>query len=86
MNKQELFSELSIKIAILEAKIDKLLQLAMDNNKQVAIKYTITGAGCGSGGINPPQWPNESNTDYLKRIGQYNEAQSDDEQFSETYK
>lgn len=86
MNKQELFSELSIKIAILEAKIDKLLQLAMENNKQVGIKYTITGAGCGSGGINPPQWPNESHTDYLKRIGQYNEASSDDEQFSETYK
>lgn len=86
MNKQELFSELSIKIAILEAKIDKLLQLAMENNKKVDIQYTITGAGGGSGGINPPQWPNESNKDYLKRIGQYNEASSDDEQFSETYK
>lgn len=34
----------------------------------------------------PPQWPNESHTDYLKRIGQYNEAQSDDEFYGETYK
>ena len=24
----------------------------------------------------PPMWPNESHTDYLKRIGQYNEASS----------
>lgn len=86
MNKQELFSELSIKIAILEAKIDKLLQLAMNKNKQVDFKYTITGAGCGSGGINPPQWPNETHTDYLKRIGRYNEAQSEDEFYGETYK
>lgn len=25
----------------------------------------------------PPQWPNESHTDYLKRIGKYNEAQGE---------
>lgn len=35
---------------------------------------------------NPPQWPNESRTDYMKRIGQYNEAQSCDEYYGETYK
>ena len=92
ITKEFLFTELSIKIAILEAKIDKLLQLVMDNNKIVDIKYTITGAGGGSGGINPPRWPNESHTDYLKRIGQYNEAsvsdtpQSEDEFYGETYK
>lgn len=40
----------------------------------------------------PPIWPNESYTDYLKRIGQYNEVsvsdtpQSDDEYYGETYK
>lgn len=29
----------------------------------------------GDGGINKPaQWPNEPYTDYLKRIGEYNEA------------
>lgn len=38
MNKQELFSELSIKIAILEAKIDKLLQLAMESEQEVTIE------------------------------------------------
>lgn len=80
------YTELSIQIAVLQASVNKLLQLAMDNNKQVSIKYTITGAGGDSGGINPPQWPNESHTDYLKRIGQYNEAQSDDEFYGETYK
>lgn len=80
------YTELSIQIAVLQASVDKLLQLALDNNKQVGIKYTITGAGCGSGGINPLQWPNESHTDYLKRIGQYNEAQSIDENFTENYK
>lgn len=40
----------------------------------------------------PPMWPNESYTDYLKRIGQYNEAsvsdtpQSDNEQWDEEHK
>lgn len=44
MNKQELFSELSIKIAILEAKIDKLLQLAMkDNTVNIIGDVTISG-------------------------------------------
>lgn len=80
------YTELSIQIAVLEAKVDKLLQLAVENNKTVDIKYTITGGGYGSGGINPPQWPNESYTDYLKRIGQWNEAQSIDEEFTENYK
>lgn len=80
------YTELSIQIAVLQASVDKLLELAMNKNKQVDIKYTITGAGGGSGGISPPQWPNESNTDYLKRIGQYNEAQSIDEEFTENFK
>lgn len=44
MNKQELFSELSIKIAILEAKIDKLLQLAMkDNTVNIIGDVTFSG-------------------------------------------
>lgn len=80
------YTELSIQIAVLQASVDKLMQLAMENNKKVDIKYTITGGGYSSGGINPPQWPNESHTDYLKRIGQYNEAQSEDEYFGEVYK
>lgn len=115
MNKQELFSELSVKIAVLEAKIDKLLQLAMkpeielkpleimsledvlSRNKNAADLFKDlvpvgTEVDCSS--VNamgklqdfPPQRPNESYTDYLKRIGQYNEAQSIDEQFTEQYK
>lgn len=90
MNKKELFTELSIKFAVLEAKVDKLLELAMKNeNHKVDITYTVSGVEAGSGGINfdpPPQWPNESSTDYLKRIGQYVEAQSDSENFEDVYK
>lgn len=34
----------------------------------------------------PPQWPNESYTDYMKRIGELNTAQSDEEAFREECK
>lgn len=34
----------------------------------------------------PLQWPSESYTDYLKRIGLYNEASSDNENFDKDYK
>lgn len=34
----------------------------------------------------PPQWSNESYVDYMKRIGELNTAQSDDEYFGEVYK
>lgn len=34
----------------------------------------------------PLQWPSESYTDYLKRIGLYNEASSDNENFDKGYK
>jgi len=80
------YTELSIQIATLEAKVDKLLELAIKNNKDVNIHYTITGAPGGAGGITPPRFPNESYTDYMKRIGQYNVAQSTDESFSEEFK
>jgi len=34
----------------------------------------------------PPQWPNESYIDYMKRIGELNTAQSDEEAFREECK
>ena len=83
------YTELSIQIAVLQASVDKLLDLAMNSEpRKVDIYYTITGVEGGSGSIkiDPLQWPNESLTDYLKRMGQYNKAQSDDEYYGETYK
>lgn len=94
MNKQTLYTELSIQIATLEAKVDKLLELAMrpmqvfnpndfdirsSNHKPIGIDTVEVS-------INPPQWTNESYTDYLKRIGQYNEVSSDNENFEDSYK
>jgi hypothetical protein len=88
LNKQTLYTELSIQIAVLEAKVDKVLQLLMEPEVEYQIKPVMVNL---KGQVehfnnNPPQWPNESHTDYLKRIGQYNEAQSDDEFYGEVYK
>lgn len=97
------YTELSIQIAVLQASVDKLLQLVIKNDelnntdKVVGIKdhvrigfsperYVGPGTFFTQEISNPPQWPNESRTDYLKRIGQWNEAQSTDEEFTETYK
>lgn len=93
ITKEFLFTELSIKIATLEMKLDKVLELL--NQQEYEITNVVNIHDHKHVGINdlvrefnntPPQWPNESRTDYLKRIGQYNEAQSDDEQFTENYK
>lgn len=87
ITKEFLFTELSIKIATLEMKLDKILELL---NMPAEVTYEIKTPAMTAKSVqefldNPPQWPNESRTDYLKRIGQYNEAQSD-ESFTETYK
>lgn len=94
MNKQTLYTELSIQIAVLEAKIDKVLQLLMSPEvvtqpPMINVDGTIDSGFYKRHWVDnglPSQWPNESHTDYLKRIGQYNEAQSDDEFYGETYK
>ena len=95
ITKEFLFTELSIKIATLEMKVDKVLEL-LSKPEITVDDIKIAGAPPGHGAMwtgvmeftpNPPiKRPNESHTDYLKRISQYNEAQSEDEQFSETYK
>jgi hypothetical protein len=93
ITKEFLFTELSIKIATLEMKLDKVLELL--NKSEYEIVNVVNVKDHLHVGINdvvrsfntsPPQWPNESHTDYLKRIGQYNEASSDNENFEDNYK
>lgn len=90
ITKETMFTELSIQIAVLQASVDKLLQLAMKPEKEITINQNIDSAGMAGLDLreifNPPQWPNESHTDYRKRIGQYNEASSDNEVFEDSYK
>lgn len=97
MSNLESYTELSIQIAVLQASVDKILQLLMQPQKEITIDQDIrfVGAPPGHGATQtgvieflniPPQWPNESRTDYLKRIGQYVEAQSDNENFEDSYK
>lgn len=85
------YTELSIQIAVLQASVDKLLQLAMKPEQEIVNVISLhehrhVGVDTPEVRINPPQWSNESYKDYLKRIGQYNEAQSDDEYYGEVYK
>jgi hypothetical protein len=97
MSNLESYIELSIQIATLDMKLDAILKLL--NKPEVtfeAPQITINAEhGFDLEGVvnmvhefnkTPPQWPNESHTDYLKRIGQYNEAQSEDEYYGEVYK
>ena len=95
LTKEQMLSELMIKLETIDGKLDKIL-----NQKEVYLKspeIKVIGAKPGEGaayvaGIGyvcepkPPQWPNESYEDYLKRIGEYNVAQSDEEIFREECK
>lgn len=84
MKTKDAYTELAVQIAQLTAKVDKLLELAMEP------KWTALDHERGPARTSPTneegeagflrQWPNESHTDYLKRIGQYNEALSDYDQ------
>ena len=94
MSNLEIYQELSIQITTLNLKIDKVLELLNKPEPNIEIqpvKINLKGQ-VEHFNNTPPQWPNESRTDYLKRIGQYNEAsvsdtpQSDDEKFMEEYK
>lgn len=82
------YTELSIQIAVLQASVDKLIQLAMKSKSTTdhPLFHTQFRQGIKETDNTPPQWPLESYTDYLKRIGQYNEARSEDEYFGEVYK
>ena len=76
------YTELSIQIAVLQASVDKLLRLAMKPEQDVVNVISVHDHKH----VGVEQWPNESYTDYLKRIGQYNEAQSDNDYYGEVYK
>lgn len=88
------YTELSIQIAVLQASVDKLLELAMKPEIECEIVNTINGLNhfhVGASGslqdrVFSPQWPNESRTDCLKRMGQYIEAYSDNEKFDGEFK
>ena len=92
MSNLESYQELSIQITTLNLKIDKVLGLL--NKPEVTTNHPLLRRCFGQSledvvndfNNTPPQWPNESRTDYMKRIGQYNEAQSCDEYYGETYK
>lgn len=96
MKTKDAYTELAIQIATLSMKVDKILELL--NKPEVTIEplrikslkdimpEDMQKARLLFNDIVPPQWPNESHTDYLKRIGQYVEAQSEDEFYGETYK
>lgn len=80
------YTELSIKIATLDMKLNKILDLLNNPEQVVTTTHPLLHRHFGQdlGEVTTtPQWPNETHTDYLKRIGQYYEAQSDNEKFEE---
>lgn len=88
MSNLESYQELSIQITTLSLKIDKVLGLLNKPEPSIEIQPVMINLRGRVEHFNntPPQWPNESRTDYLKRIGQWNEAQSENEFYGETYK
>ena len=85
-----------IRLDQLESKIDKLLNsdLRIVNNVSVIgeadpdslIEQIKASIGDCVYNEKPTRWPNESYEDYLKRIGEYNTTQSDEEIFREECK
>jgi hypothetical protein len=96
ITKEQMLSELMIKLETIDGKLDKLLNsdLRIINNVSVVGKADPDSlieqikASMGDCVYNekPTRWPNESYEDYLKRIGEYNTAQSDEEIFREEMK
>lgn len=94
LSKEQMLSELMIKLETIDSKLDKLLS----SDLRVVSNITVTGSSDPDALIEtiknnikafnekPTRWPNESYTDYLKRIGEYNTAQSDEEIFREQCK
>ena len=73
--------ELFRKFATLDAEL-KELRREISQLKPAGLQF----GGYLTPSTQPVQWPRESHTDYLKRIGQYNEAQSYNEKFTEKFK
>lgn len=89
LSKENMLTALMIRLDQLESKIDKLL----NSDLRIVSNITVTGSSDPNALIEtiknniqafnekPIRWPNESYEDYLKRIGEYNVAQSDEEIF-----
>lgn len=102
ITKQKMYTDFSIRLDKLEYKLDKLLALmgsSTVNNITVLSEEDYVPEGLAEYIQNmwtkqqvdkfnnhPPQWPNESYTDYMKRIGELNTTQSDEEAFREECK
>lgn len=82
LTKEQMLSELMVKLETIDAKLDNLLGLSEKPIPKIFLNL--------EGGVEyldkPTRWPNESYEDYLKRIGEYNVAQSDEEIFREECK
>ena len=94
LTKEQMLSELMIKLETIDSKLDKMLK----SDLRIVSNITVTGSSDPDALIEtiknniqdfndkPSRWPNESYEDYLKRIGEYNTAQSDEEVFREECK
>ncbi len=83
LTKEQMLTQLMIKLDQIEYKLDKVLSL----NPQ--IQSVVTGNAFlvhGNSDGKPPRWNNESCIDYMKRIGELNTPQSDEESFREEMK
>ncbi len=82
ISKQKIYTDFSIRLDKLEYKLDKLLTLM---EKPIS-KIFVNLKGEVEYLDKAPRWPNESYIDYMKRIGELNTAQSDEEAFREECK
>lgn len=96
LTKEQMLSELMVKLETIDGKLDKLLQKQNPINTSIIINseddYIPDGLvdyiknNLKEFNEKPTRWPSESYTDYLKRIGEYKVAQSDEEIFREEMK
>lgn len=93
LTKEQMLSELMVKLETIDGKLDKLLNSDLrivsnisvinDTNSDSLVEQIKASLGDCVYNEKPTRWPNESYEDYLKRIGEYNVAQSDEKIFRE---
>lgn len=96
LTKEQMLSELMVKLETIDGKLDKLLNSDLrivsnisvinDTNSDSLVEQIKASLGDCVYNEKPTRWPNESYEDYLKRIGEFNVAQSDEEIFREECK
>lgn len=96
LTKEQMLTQLMIKLETIEGKLDMLLQKQTPINTSITINseddYVPEGLAdfiknhLKEFNQKPSRWPNESYEDYLKRIGEFSVAQSDEEIFREEMK